>query len=224
MSFPCTDVEAHKDACFVVQLGINNNLSGEHAPKVGGKGRAGDAAGWDVNPFLLLATVPYLATVMRPVQLCASLPLHHRLLPISQQLPRRVCASQSHPYPPTPLPLRPSTPLSSGPRPVPRLHRGLLPAALLLRGGRGAAARAAGAHHRRAHGAARAPPQGRRLRAQLHGGAQCCWVCVVWVCFSQATSWTLSTIGAQLHGGAEGGDAGLRMCVVWVGSTLESAH
>ena len=35
MTFPCTDVEAHKDACYVVQLGINNNLSGEHAPKVG---------------------------------------------------------------------------------------------------------------------------------------------------------------------------------------------
>ncbi|PRW32936.1 SIN3 component of histone deacetylase complex isoform C [Chlorella sorokiniana] len=34
MTFPCTDVEAHKDACYVVQLGINNNLSGEHAPKV----------------------------------------------------------------------------------------------------------------------------------------------------------------------------------------------
>ena len=36
MTFPCIDVEAHKDACYVVQLGINNNLSGEHAPKVGG--------------------------------------------------------------------------------------------------------------------------------------------------------------------------------------------
>lgn len=35
MTFPCPDVEAHKDACYVVQLGINNNLSGEHAPKVG---------------------------------------------------------------------------------------------------------------------------------------------------------------------------------------------
>ena len=34
MSFDCLDVEAHKDACQVIQLGINNNLSGEHAPKV----------------------------------------------------------------------------------------------------------------------------------------------------------------------------------------------
>jgi hypothetical protein len=36
MTFDCLDVEAHKDACYVIQLGINNNLSGEHAPKVGG--------------------------------------------------------------------------------------------------------------------------------------------------------------------------------------------
>lgn len=42
MTFPCVDVEAHKDACFVVQLGINNNLSGEHAPKVGCRGCPSD--------------------------------------------------------------------------------------------------------------------------------------------------------------------------------------
>lgn len=34
MSFENADHEAHKDAAYVVQLGINSNLGSEHAPKV----------------------------------------------------------------------------------------------------------------------------------------------------------------------------------------------
>jgi hypothetical protein len=35
MTFDCSDVEAHKDACLVIQLGINNCLTADQAPKVG---------------------------------------------------------------------------------------------------------------------------------------------------------------------------------------------
>lgn len=46
LTFECTDVEAHKDACAIIQLGINNNLSGEQAPKVRGRGEGGCRTAW----------------------------------------------------------------------------------------------------------------------------------------------------------------------------------
>ena len=72
------DVEACKDACTIIQLGINSNLSAEHAPKVGrggGGGRGGEGESlWGVPRNRSLSGVPGLLGCSGPARNCTHSP------------------------------------------------------------------------------------------------------------------------------------------------------